>query len=144
MEKEKLINKLKDFLLACIAAAALLLLAAFGIYRCPLDLIFGIPCPMCGMTRALISLLRLDASSAFYYHPLWPLLIVSVVVYILHYFEVIKISKLLSRVICIALCVILIGCYVLRHILHSPIVAVHFEDSLIYRILSFSGAVFQS
>ena len=94
MKKDASKNKLKDFLLACIAAAVLLLLAAFGIYRCPLDFIFGIPCPMCGMTRAFISLFKLDVASAFYYHPLWPLLIVSVVVYILHYFEVIKISKL--------------------------------------------------
>ncbi len=30
----------------------------------------GIPCPSCGMTRAFLSLLRLDFSISFYYHPL--------------------------------------------------------------------------
>ena len=32
--------------------------------------LFGIPCPGCGMTRALRSLLRLDLVSAFRFHPL--------------------------------------------------------------------------
>lgn len=31
---------------------------------------FGIPCPGCGMTRALACLLRLDFAGAFEYHPL--------------------------------------------------------------------------
>ena len=30
----------------------------------------GIPCPGCGMTRALLALLRLDFAAAFAYHPL--------------------------------------------------------------------------
>lgn len=33
--------------------------------------IFGIPCVTCGLTRAYISLLKLDIESAFYYHPLF-------------------------------------------------------------------------
>jgi hypothetical protein len=33
--------------------------------------ILGIPCPGCGMTRAYLSLLRLDITSAFFYHPLF-------------------------------------------------------------------------
>ena len=31
----------------------------------------GIPCPGCGMTRALAAVLRGDAASAFSFHPLW-------------------------------------------------------------------------
>ena len=31
---------------------------------------FKIPCPTCGVTRAVISLLRLDLKSYFYFHPL--------------------------------------------------------------------------
>ncbi len=38
---------------------------------CVFKSIFGIACPTCGMTRAHISLLRLDIGSAFYYHPAW-------------------------------------------------------------------------
>ena len=36
---------------------------------CPVYLIFGIPCPGCGMTRAWISLFSGDIAKAFYYHP---------------------------------------------------------------------------
>lgn len=37
--------------------------------------ITGIPCPACGTTRSLISLLRLDFSKSFYYHPVGFLLL---------------------------------------------------------------------
>ena len=38
--------------------------------RCVFLYLFGIPCPGCGMTRALHSLFRLDLVQAFQYHPL--------------------------------------------------------------------------
>lgn len=37
---------------------------------CPIKQITGIECPACGMTRAVISLCRLDFAAAFNYHPL--------------------------------------------------------------------------
>ena len=43
----------------------------FLFYRCPFKLIFGIDCPGCGMTRALISVLHLDFIAAFSYHQLF-------------------------------------------------------------------------
>lgn len=48
---------------------------ALGIYSitlgCPFRRILGIPCPFCGMTRAVLSALRLDFAAAFHYHPLF-------------------------------------------------------------------------
>ena len=35
---------------------------------CIFNEIFGIPCPGCGMTRALLSVLRFDFNKAFSYH----------------------------------------------------------------------------
>lgn len=35
---------------------------------CPSKLIYNIPCPGCGMTRACLALLKLDFSSAFHYN----------------------------------------------------------------------------
>lgn len=56
------------------------LLSYFGI-GCPIKYITGISCPGCGMTRALISLLKLDINKAFYFHPLFPLVIIFLIVY---------------------------------------------------------------
>lgn len=35
---------------------------------CPTRLLFGVPCPGCGMTRALINILLLEFKEAFEYH----------------------------------------------------------------------------
>ncbi len=50
----------------------LLVLSGLRIY-CPINLITGLNCPGCGNTRALLSLLRLDFKSMFYYNLLFPL-----------------------------------------------------------------------
>lgn len=51
-------------------ALAVLLCRIFEI-PCFYRVLFDIPCPTCGMTRAYISLLRFDISGAFAYHPLF-------------------------------------------------------------------------
>ena len=47
---------------------------AFFFFRsgCPFYRLTGIPCPVCGMTRAYLAALRLNFSAAFRLHPLWP------------------------------------------------------------------------
>lgn len=40
-------------------------------YTCIFRMLFHIPCPGCGMTRAYISLLHLDFAAAFSYHPMF-------------------------------------------------------------------------
>lgn len=42
----------------------------------------GIPCPGCGMTRAFISLAKLDIRAAFYYHPLFILPVLLAVLFL--------------------------------------------------------------
>ena len=36
---------------------------------CLMKAVFHVPCPVCGMTRAYLSLLKLDFKSAMYYNP---------------------------------------------------------------------------
>lgn len=57
-----------------------LVLFSFDI-TCPIKFLTGISCPGCGMTRACLHAIRLDFASAFAYHPLWPLLPISVVLF---------------------------------------------------------------
>ncbi|MBR2223847.1 MAG: DUF2752 domain-containing protein [Christensenellaceae bacterium] len=49
-------------------AAALLYLSGIG---CVFRYFLGIICPGCGMTRALLSALRLDFAAAWNYHPMF-------------------------------------------------------------------------
>ena len=41
------------------------------LFGCPIRLVTGVSCAGCGMTRAWLSVLRLDLRQAFYYHPLF-------------------------------------------------------------------------
>lgn len=41
----------------------------------------GLPCPGCGMTRSFIALSQGHMHQAFYWHPLWPLVIIGPLVY---------------------------------------------------------------
>ena len=52
--------------LACFLVAAWVILDR----ECLFKSVFSIPCPTCGMTRAVTSLLKLDLKSAVEYHPL--------------------------------------------------------------------------
>ena len=55
------------FTLIYIAIVATLYITGVG---CVFRSVFGIVCPGCGMTRAVISLLRLDFIGAINYHPM--------------------------------------------------------------------------
>ena len=50
---------------------------------CPIHYMTGINCPGCGMSRALLRVLHFDIKGAFLFHPLWWLLPVLAVVWIL-------------------------------------------------------------
>ena len=44
-------------------------MAVFRVH-CPFLYLFGFPCPTCGVTRAIISLLKLDFKGYFFYQPM--------------------------------------------------------------------------
>ena len=53
----------------------LILLAVCLFYKCPFRLLFHVDCPGCGMTRAIVSAIKLDFKAAFQYHALFPIVI---------------------------------------------------------------------
>ena len=65
--------KKKELLSAAASILAVALLYLFfhlvGI-GCPIHFLTGVSCPGCGMTRAVISVLRLHFAEAYHYHPL--------------------------------------------------------------------------
>ncbi|MCR4908755.1 MAG: DUF2752 domain-containing protein [Lachnospiraceae bacterium] len=97
---------------------------------------------MCGMTRAFVSLFHGDISRAFYFHPLWPVAIIVLIAWVLYSFKILKLSKKAYDLVCYALSVLIIVCFILRHIQNSPVVQIHFTSSLLWKLLSFFRKIF--
>ena len=69
--RNRKIEKLKEKLIAC----ALILAIAIAMYLlkipCLFKVVLGIECPGCGITRAYLSVLRLDFEAAFMYNKMF-------------------------------------------------------------------------
>jgi len=61
----------------------IVLLFIIFIYKCPMLYVTGIPCPGCGITRAIFAALRFDFKAAFSFHPLF-FTVPPVVLYVAH------------------------------------------------------------
>lgn len=61
----------KTVLRVAVIAVVVGLLFVFGSLSCPFQLVFGIPCAGCGMTRAWQAALQFDFETAFCFHPLF-------------------------------------------------------------------------
>lgn len=75
MKKEKIISIL--VLLLC------LIIPLSGLYECPIYKFFGLYCPGCGLTRMLLSMIKLDFYQAFRYNPLMFILFFVLFVYLI-------------------------------------------------------------
>lgn len=65
------IEKLKEKLISCALILAVVIVMYIFRVPCLFKLVFGIPCPGCGITRAYISLFRLDFTQAFAYNKMF-------------------------------------------------------------------------
>lgn len=101
-------------------------------FGCPVRLLTGVACPGCGMTRAVLALLRLDIGLAIEMHPLVFLLPVAAAVYLLRR----RIPKKAMTALCISALVLLTAVYFVRLNGQSDIVYADFESGLIYKIFS--------
>ena len=86
----------------------------FFLYKCPFEYIFGIPCPGCGMTRAFIALLKLNFTEAFYFHPLFPIVIIVLIFAVLDYFKIFAFSRKVKDIATIVIPFIFIAIYFIR------------------------------
>ena len=109
------------------------LIAVFYLsFGCPVRLLTGISCPGCGMTRAVLALLRLDIGLAIEMHPLVFLLPVAAAVYLLRK----RIPKKAMSALCVFALILLTAVYFVRLNGQSDIVYADFESGLIYKIFS--------
>lgn len=75
-------------------------------------------------------------AEAFYYHPLWPVFVIASVLFILWFFDIIRVKKTVREAAPAVLIMLLLICFVIRHIDHSPVVAIHLKESFLYRLFS--------
>ena len=114
--KQMKIDKIKTTGAAVIAALCLFVLVFGEKSICFFRLLIGIPCPGCGMTRALCSALHLNFEKAFLFHPLWPL-VPPAAVYVLY--KALKRQKIKERYIFIVGCLFVIV-YIIRMFMYFP------------------------
>lgn len=124
----------KQILIIIISLFILILLSLLGLYRCPFRYIFGIYCPLCGMTRAFISLLKLDICKAFYYHAFWPVIVVLFILYFIFLFKNIKINKKMIFVLDV-IGILNLVYYFYRLFFLPSVLHIDFENSILYKIL---------
>ena len=126
---------MKKYTIVAIAVVLVIgILSLLGLYRCPFRLMFGVPCPLCGMTRALYHAVRLEFREAFYSHALWPIAAVGLPLFDVYKIRGIEIKEKYKNAIIVFLCVTILGYYIIRHITGSPVVKADFHESLIYYI----------
>ncbi len=104
-------------------------------YKCPIAWFFGISCPGCGMTRALIAAAQLDFERAFYYHPLFPVVVLLIISAVVIYVKKIQLSSRVKIIITVALSAIFFAVYLYRLFHGSDIVKVDFEYAIWHKML---------
>lgn len=106
--------------------------AFYFTYGCPIRFFTGVACPGCGMSRALLALLKFDFSLAFEMHPLVFLLPVAVIIY----FTRRLIPKKTLRLIYTTGLILLVTVYFVRLNGNGNVVYADFESGIIYKIIN--------
>lgn len=124
---------------AAIIGVAYLIFTLIGV-GCPIKFITGVSCPGCGITRAFLSLIKLDLAAAFYYHPLFPLAAILVVMFVLN--ELGKIRKKTFDISVYVISAAFIIAWILRFFFSDgAIVSFNPSENIIFRVLDYIGAL---
>ena len=108
-----------------------------AMYKCPFDFLWGVSCPGCGMTRAFLALLlQRDIRAAFYYHPLFPVVIIAAVLLAVHFTGLHRFGRKAKNILLSVFCILFVIVYVLRLIFCPELISIHPSRGLIFRLLS--------
>lgn len=108
--------------------------AAFYLtFGCPLRFFAGICCPGCGMSRALVALIKLDFYTAFNMHPLIFIMPVVALLYILRN----KIPQKLRTVLTVIFFGAMVLTYIIRLLNGSDVVYIDTSQGFIHKITTY-------
>lgn len=129
MGAEKKERIIRGAVLHVVALAILLL-----IWRCPFYLLFGVPCPGCGITRAYTALLSGNVEEAFSLNPMF-LPAGFAFWYMIHRRILPKRpSPIVEMTAGIAILILMLGSYGYRMISQTGLIAADVESGLLFRI----------
>lgn len=124
-------KKYKDIIYLVITIVFIYAVFHFVGIGCPIKFVTGISCLGCGMTRAWLSVLRLDLAAAFHYHPLFILPPVAAIVY----FTKSKINLKIYKIIMLTIVIAFITIYLYRLIFtDGDIVVFEPGNNIIFRL----------
>ena len=125
-------------LLAAFAVYAVLFTHFFG-HACPINLLFGVPCPSCGLTRAVLLIFRGDFAAALQMHALvYSLPVIAILLLVSSLSDRFAHSRFFL-ILAILIVLAFIGFYIYRMIRFFPSeepMAFN-RNSLLFRILRF-------
>ncbi len=91
----------------------------FHVTSCMTKLIFGIPCPGCGLSRAFMVFIRFDFKSVIYYNA--TLLIMPLLIFVIIFKDVNWVGKIYkNRWFWVTVLLVSIGYYIYRMIVYFP------------------------
>ena len=130
---KKLWCEYKTYFIAFVAITALVLTMWIFNIPCPIKHITGMSCAGCGMSRAILSALSLDFAAAFTYHPLWIIVLPSIVaIAILGA----KGKGRAATISLVCLAALFLAVWVVRLIANDSVVAFDTENSVISKLIN--------
>ena len=117
------------YILSVIGVTGLLYVTGIG---CPIVKLTGIPCFGCGMTRAVLCLVKADFAGAWHFHPL---------VYLLPFciMAVLLVKKMPERLVKVIVAVV-VGAFILTYLIRlfhpaDTIVKWRIENGILYKVI---------
>ncbi len=118
---ERVRRGLWGLLILTLLAAGAYLSASVAGWGCAVRQVTGVPCPGCGLSRALAALLRLDFRAALAYHPMIYVL-PPVMLYVLFGKKPLLGTKTRERVLLWGTMAVWTGIWLVRLAVHDPLI----------------------